>query len=178
MVQYRRHYVPGGTYFFTVALRDRRSDLLVARVEDLRASFRHVLEKHPFHIDAIVILPDHIHAIWTLPADDTDFSGRWRALKSCFVRRIRREEVPIGMNSRGEALLWQRRFWEHWIRDETDYRHHVDYIHYNPVRHGYVATPRQWPYSSFHRFVARGDLAPDWASRPDETFAASCGEPS
>lgn len=156
MVLYRRNRVAGGTYFFTVTLRDRSSDLLVRHVDLLREAFRLVHNIRPFTIDAIVILPEHCHALWTLPEGDTDYSGRWRAIKSHFTRHLRTAGVRLIRDNRGEYQLWQRRFWEHTIRDERDYRHHVDYIHYNPVKHGLVEQAADWPYSSIHRYVRLG----------------------
>ncbi len=164
MVQYRRNYVEGGTYFFTVVLRDRRSTVLVDYIGPLRDAFRYVRHQRPFTIDAVVVMPDHIHTIWTLPLNDTDYAGRWRAIKSRFTRRLVRLGVPLMRNAKGEYDLWQRRYWEHTIRDNNDMARHVDYIHYNPVKHGHVASVSDWPYSSFHRFVD-ADLYPiDWGT--------------
>jgi len=163
MVNYRRNLVPGGTYFFTVTLRDRSSRLLVEHVELLRAVFRTVKLKHPFQIEAIVVLPEHLHTIWTLPADDADYPGRWQAIKSAFTHAVVKSGAAIERNEKGEYALWQRRYWEHTLTDETDYRHHVDYIHFNPVKHGWVKQVTDWPYSSFHRYVQQVKLPPDWA---------------
>jgi putative transposase len=162
MVMYRRARVPGATYFFTVALRNRRADWLTARIATLRASLRSVQAKRPFQIDAMVVMPDHLHSLWTLPDEDADYSGRWRAIKSGFVRGLCTEGMAIDRNARGEASVWQRRFWEHLIRDETDFVRHVDYIHYNPVKHGLVQCVGDWPWSSFHRYVRDGLLPADW----------------
>jgi putative transposase len=161
MVRYRRNFVPGGTFFFTVTLADRRSSALVEHIAALRAAFRTTRSERPFAIDAVVVLPDHLHAIMTLPQDDCDFSGRWRRIKSLFTHGIagRNDERR---NPRGEYSLWQPRFWEHTIRDETDFARHVDYIHYNPVKHGLVGCARDWPFSSFHQYVRRGVLPEDW----------------
>lgn len=167
MVNYRRAAMPGGTFFFTVALHDRRADTLVRHVDDLRQAFQAVHSVRPWHTDAIVVLPDHLHALWTLPEGDADYSGRWRAIKSVFVRRLRKTGVAVETNARGEASIWQRRFWEHAIRDEDDFARHVDYIHINPVKHGYVARTADWRHSSFHRYVRQGLLPPDWAAEPD-----------
>ena len=165
MSQYTRSHVPGGTFFFTVALLERKRSLLVDRVEDLRESFRLVQAEYPFHIDAIVILPDHLHCIWTLPEGDTDFSARWRLIKTRFGNCIPAgEHLSARRASKGERGIWQRRFWEHTIRDDADYAAHVDYIHFNPVKHGHVRHVIDWPHSSFHRFVARGQLPADWAA--------------
>src|SRR5436309_1161048 len=133
MVQYRRNFVRGGTFFFTVALADRRSSILVTHIQSLRAAFRRTPRERPFEIDAIVVLPEHLHAVMTLPPEDADFSGRWRRIKSLFTQRVVRDGMPITRNRRGEYTLWQRRFWEHTVRDETDFARHVDYVHYNPI---------------------------------------------
>ena len=166
MVNYRRNFVPGGTYFFTVTLRDRSSRLLVEHIELLRAAFRHVKRERPFQIDAIVILPEHLHTIWTLPAGDADYPGRWRAIKSAFTHAVVKSGVVVQRNQKGEYALWQRRYWEHTLTNEEDYRHHVDYIHFNPVKHGWAKHVAEWPHSSFHRYVRQGILPPDWADTP------------
>ena len=163
MVLYRRNRVPGGTYFFTVTLRDRSSDFLVRYIDSLRHAFRMTHRERPFLLEAIVILPDHLHTLWTLPAGDADYAGRWRALKSRFTQALQIQGVPLQADARGEYRLWQRRYWEHTIRDDEDRQHHVDYIHYNPVKHGLVNRVADWPYSSFHQFVKRGELPLDWA---------------
>ena len=163
MVRYRRNYIAGGTYFFTLALQDWTSSALVEHAGALRASFRGVRHEHPFAIDAIVILPDHLHAIWTLPDGDFDFSNRWRRIKADFTRRLSAAGVSLSRHGNGEYALWQRRFWEHTIRDDSDFERHVDYVHFNPVKHGLVNRVRDWPYSSFHRYVRYGVLPPDWA---------------
>jgi len=167
MPQYTRAYLPGGTYFFTVALLERRRALLVEHIDDLRAAFRAVRMHWPFRTEAIVVLPDHLHCIWTLPAGDADFSNRWFLIKRQFLRGIPRGE-PLSRRRqvKGERGIWQRRFWEHVIRDEDDFAAHVDYIHYNPVKHGHVHRVADWPHSSFHRFVAKGTLPADWAAGP------------
>jgi putative transposase len=163
MTNYRRNFAPGGSYFFTVNLLDRRSRLLVEQARALRAAFRTVRARHPFEIDAIVVLPDHIHAVWTLPAQDRDFATRWRLIKSGFSRSIPRSE-PISASrlSKGERGIWQRRYWEHTLRDECDLARHVDYIHFNPVKHGHTARVKDWPFSSFHRMVRAGVYPEDW----------------
>lgn len=143
----------GPAHFFTVSLQDRGSRLLVDRVSDLRACFREVCERHPFRIEAIVVLPEHLHTLWTLPVDDRDFGTRWMLLKQAFTRRL----------GTGERSVWQRRGWEHPIQDAADFARHVDYIHFNPVKHGWVLRARDWPYSSLHRFVREGRLPVDWA---------------
>lgn len=168
MVQYRRNRLPGGTYFFTVTLRDRRSEVLVDHVDLLREAFRAVRRSRPFSMDAVVVLPDHLHTIWVLPPGDHDYPGRWRAIKSRFIRLLVKQCVDLQRNARGEYGLWQRRYWERTIRGEEDYARHVDYIHYNPVKHGLAKRPADWRYSSFHRYVRLGMLPEDWASEPKE----------
>ncbi|MBV8398555.1 MAG: transposase [Acetobacteraceae bacterium] len=157
MPDYRRNRVPGGTFFFTVNLLDRRSDLLVARIDILRDAVRRVRARAPFLIDAWVVLPDHMHCLWTLPPGDADFPRRWRAIKIAFVKDLPAGESrsPV-MTSRGERGIWQRRYWEHTIRDDRDFAAHMDYPHFNPVKHGLVEDPADWPYSSFRRCVDRG----------------------
>ena len=163
MVHYRRNRIPGGSYFFTVALHNRRSHVLTEQINFLRKAFRQTQSRQPFSIDAIVILPEHLHTIWTLPPGDADYSGRWRALKGGFTRALHRAGIPVPHHASGEYALWQGRFWEHTLRDERDRQHHVDYIHYNPVKHGYVSAVADWPWSSFHRYVQQGLLPRDWA---------------
>ncbi|MBC9876126.1 transposase [Bradyrhizobium sp. INPA01-394B] len=162
MVRYRRNFVPGGTFFFTVTLDDRESSALVDHVDTLRNAFRVTRAERSFTVDAIVILPDHLHVIMTLPDHDSDFSGRWRRIKSLFTHGLATSGVPVTRNHRGDFALWQRRFWEHTIRDDTDFERCADYIHYNPVKHGLVAAPADWPYSSLHRYVRAGVLPSDW----------------
>ena len=164
MTNYRRHRIAGGCYFFTVAIHDRRLRLLTDDIEQLRVAFRTVKQHHPFGIDAIVVLPDHLHCIWTLPESDDDFSLRWRQIKSAFSQGIPfGERRSASRREKGERGIWQRRYWEHAIRDDDDYQRHVDYIHFNPVKHGYVAQPAEWPHSSFRRFVRLGIYPHDWA---------------
>jgi putative transposase len=165
MVAYRRNFLPGGTFFFTVALADRRSSALIDYVASLRTAFRLTRKEHPFSIDAIVILPDHLHAMFTLPPEDSDFSGRWRRIKSLFTRQVAAQDLSTSHNDKGEYGLWQRRFWEHTIRNETDFARHADYIHYNPVKHGLVSQVVDWRYSSFHRYVRQGTLPSDWGGK-------------
>jgi putative transposase len=162
MVRYRRNLVPGGTYFFTATLVDRRSTELVEHVGVLRASVRETRAAHPFTIDAVVVLPDHLHIVMTLPTEDANFASRLSLIKRRFTTAVAEAGVRIPRHSNGEYALWQRRFWEHTIRDERDFERHVDYIHFNPVKHGLVKRVRDWPYSSFHRYVRRGMLPEDW----------------
>ncbi len=173
MPDYRRHRVPGGTYFFTANLLDRRSDLLVTHIGQLRAALRATRTDAPFHVDAWVVLPDHMHCLWTLPPGDSDYTARWRALKKAFTRSIPPGEPRSPTRQRrGERGIWQRRFWEHTIRDDRDYAAHMDYIHFNPVKHGLVDHPADWPFSTFHRCVSQGLYPPGWthsAPLPQET---------
>jgi putative transposase len=179
MPDYRRNRVPGGTYFFTVNLANRRSDLLVREIETLRAAIRAVRVATPFHIDAWVILPDHMHCIWTLPEDDADFSGRWWDIKVRFSKALPNVEPmrPKGL-ARGGRGIWQKRFWEHTIRDDWDYRAHMDYVHFNPVKHGFVAHPADWPYSTFRKCVALGLYDAAWAPADNENISSGMGERS
>jgi putative transposase len=172
MVHYRRNFLQGGTFFFTVTLVDRNSSALVDYVGTLRAAFRAARRERPFAIDAIVILPDHLHAILTLPPADADFSGRWRRIKGHFSSALIDDGVRIARAPNGDLALWQRRFWEHTIRDETDFERHVDYIHFNPMKHGLVQRVRDWPHSSFHRYVQQGLLPLDWAGDLGDASAA------
>jgi putative transposase len=168
MPNYIRAVVPGGTFFFTVALLERRRSLLTEYIDDLRSVFADARRRRAFEIGAIVVLPDHLHCIWTLPEGDSDFSTRWHDIKARFAARMPEGERRSDRRIRkGERAIWQRRFWEHVIRDETDLRRHVDYVHFNPVKHGHVTRVADWPYSSFHRYVRDGVLAPDWAASPE-----------
>jgi putative transposase len=168
MPRYRRVWVPGGTYFFTVNLLDRRRTLLVDRIDDLRAAFRAAHPARPFAIEAIVILPDHLHCLWRLPDDDADNATRWRHIKSAFSRSIpKNERRSLRRECKAERGIWQRRYWEHLIADEDDHRRHVDYIHINPVKHGHAAQAADWPYSSIRGYIRRGWLPRDWAAPMD-----------
>ena len=163
MPNYRRWRQAGGTWFFTVNLRDRRLRLLVEHIGALREATAWTMRRRPFRIDVFVVLPDHLHAIWTLPEDDTDFSTRWRLIKGRFSTAIPRTEESGSARLRaGERGVWQRRFWEHHIRDEEEYGVLVEYCLGNPVKHGHVQRVADWPYSSFHREVRRGNFARDW----------------
>lgn len=168
-MRYRRANAAGATYFFTANLADRRSGLLVEHINALREVLRRVKRAHPFRIDAMVVLPDHLHALWTLPRDDADFPTRWMLIKAGFSRHIprseRRSPSRVAKEERG---IWQRRYWEHLIRDERDFARHVEYIHFNPVKHGLVKRTVEWPYSTIHRYVRLGAINPDWASDEEE----------
>jgi putative transposase len=163
MTNYRRNFVAGASYFYTVNLAHRRSRLLTQHIGPLRAAFRYARARHLFAIEAIVVLPDHLHAIWTLPDGDADFALRWRLIKSAFSRALpRRECISESRMSKAERGIWQRRYWEHTLRDEKDFARHADYIHYNPVKHGHVNRAVDWPFSSFHRMVRLGIYPRDW----------------
>jgi putative transposase len=168
MPHYRRLRAPGGCWFFTVNLLDRRTTLLVDRIDALREATAWTMRRYPFRIDAWVVLPEHLHAIWTLPEGDADFSTRWRMVKTRFARALppteRRDATRV---ARGERGIWQRRFWEHLVRDDDDFGRHVEYCAINPVKHGYVRRVVDWPYSSFHRDVRRGIFTEDWGSDVD-----------
>ncbi len=168
MPDYRRYRVPGGTYFFTVNLLERRLDLLVRHIDDLREAVRATKRERPFHIDAWVVLPDHMHCVWTLPPGDDDFSNRWKNIKIRFVQKLPRTERRSSVRiAKGERAIWQRRFWEHLIRDENDYMRHVDYVHWNPMKHGLVTKIKDWPYSSFHRYAREGLYPDNWLGALD-----------
>ena len=177
MPNYRRAFVPGGCWFFTVNLLDRRQTLLVDQIETLRAAVAATRQSHAFTIDAIVVLPDHLHAVWSLPAGDSDFSTRWRLIKNRFARALPKQEalsaVRIARNERG---IWQRRFWEHHIRNDDEFGHYADYCAINPVKHGLVRRPVEWPYSSFHRDLRRGIYSEDWGAKVD--LPGEFGEPA
>ena len=176
LTEYRRARQFGGTWFFTVNLASRRGNrLLIDRIDLLTAAFDHVGRRHPFEMDAFVVLPDHLHCIWTLPDGDTDFSTRWLLIKGQFSRGIEKGEwVSQSRLKKGERGIWQRRFWEHLIRDERDFEHHVDYIHWNPVKHGWVDRVADWPHSSFHIYVRRGIYPLDWGG--DNIVGIELGE--
>lgn len=155
MPNYRRNRVPGGTYFFTVTLADRSSDLLTRRIDALRAVVQATRGILPFRTEAWVVLPDHMHWLWTLPEGDADFPVRWQRIKAGFSRAVT-EAGPV----------WQRGYWEHTIRDDDDFAAHMDYIHFNPVKHGLVSHPAEWPHSSFQVCVARGLYPQGWGQAP------------
>jgi putative transposase len=174
MPDYRRHRVPGGTYFFIVNLLERRpNDLRVRHIDNLRGVLRSVRKRWPFHMDAWVVLPDHLHCVWTLPPGDDDFANRRRLIKQGFSKGLptteRRSAVRV---ARGERGIRQRRFWEHAIRDDEDYAVHVDYCHINPVKHGHARRVAEWPFSTFHRYVEAGVYPLDWAGELQGDWAA------
>jgi putative transposase len=167
MPNYRRLWMPGGTYFFTVTTFERRP---ILTREDAIAALRSVIadvrRRHPFTINAWVVLPDHMHTVWTLPEADADFPKRWALIKTGVSRRL---APALGASSRFQRRLsvWQPRYWEHWIRDDADRAAHIDYVHFNPVRHRLVTEVADWPYSTFHRYVRDGLYLPSWAKEPD-----------
>jgi putative transposase len=164
MPNYRRAFIPGGTWFFTANLLQRNgNDLLVREIDLLRDVVRGVRRRYPFRIDAWAVLPEHLHCIWTLPPGDSDFSTRWRLIKSGFSRALPKvERLSEVRRNAGERGIWQRHYWEHAIRDEADFERHVDYVHVNPLKHGWVRRVADWPYSTFHRYVEKGIYPPDW----------------
>ena len=177
MSEYRRAKIEGGWFFFTVTLADRSSDLLVRHIERLRNAYAAALRRDAFETIAICVLPDHLHAMWALPPNDDDFSRRWSLIKHDFSCGLpgdaRRSRSKCAKREKG---IWQRRFWEHAIRDERDLSRHVDYIHFNPVKHGLVSRACDWPHSSFHRYVARGFLPRDWGGDVSEAARGRFGE--
>jgi putative transposase len=178
-MEYRRAKVPGATYFFTVVTYQRQNLFQHPQlVTVLRQSVRSIKQRHQFIIEAMVVLPDHLHCIWTLPNDDANFSMRWQLIKSAFSRRcpdLYRQHLSSSRHAKGEQGVWQRRFWEHKIQDEQDFAHHVDYIHYNPVKHGLVSAPNDWMYSSFHRYVQSGCYQIDWGANDELIFNPTIG---
>jgi putative transposase len=164
-MRYRRVYIQGGCYFFTVVTEKRRK--LFAdddNVQRLRAAFKTVMEKRPSVIDAAVVLPDHLHFIWTLPEHDCDYSTRWRLIKTAFTKQFPDPFIVQNANRqhKNQQDIWQHRGWEHCLRDEADFQHHIDYIHYNPVKHGLVKRACDWQYSSIHRYIKLGILDKHW----------------
>ena len=186
-MRYRRAKIKGGTYFFTVVTYKR---IKILNRPDSAALLKRAIEKvrksYPFKIDAIVLLPEHLHCIWTLPHGDADFSTRWRLIKSYFSRNFSRvgwveernptdKTISTSRIKKNEKTIWQRRFWEHLIRDEQDFKHHVEYIHYNPVKHGLVDAPKEWRFSSFHRFVRDDIYNENWAAGKRLKFSKCIG---
>jgi putative transposase len=175
MPNYRRSNIDGGIFFFTVVLADRSSRLLIEEIERLRRAYRTVQERQPFETVAICVLPDHIHTVWALPEHDQDFAGRWALIKGGFSRGLDPHPRSKSKALKREKGIWQRLYWEHAIRNDIDLERHVNYIHFNPVKHGRVARVADWPHSSFHRFVERGLLPCDWGG-DFKDIAGSFGE--
>jgi len=169
-MHYRRNKQPGACYFFTLVTYQRQPLLTQPHIDRLRLAFKREMQKRPFTIDAIVILPGHLHAIWQLPEHDNDYSLRWSNIKRFFSIGCEHSQQPVSKSrlNKREQAVWQRRFWEHTLRDEQDWQNHMDYIHYNPVKHGYAESPKDWPYSSFKQCVAKGWYPENWGTtEPD-----------
>ncbi len=164
-MDYRRVWLPGGTYFFTIALQKRHgNELLTQHIDTLRQAVSSVRQRHPFHIHAWVVLPEHLHCIIELPAGDANYAKRWWLIKSTFSRSIPTSEHRSATQlARHERGIWQRRYWEHVIRNDEDYFAHMDYVHFNPVKHGYVENVADWPYSTYHRLASTSFYPPSWS---------------
>ncbi|MFZ0790327.1 MAG: transposase [Chromatiaceae bacterium] len=183
MSDYRRPRIPGGCYFFTLALYDRQSAVLTD--PPVRAALRAAIVKtrltRPWSIDAWVLLPDHLHCIWTLPAGDVDYSARWSVIKRLTSQAVHPPQARTASASRlkrRESNLWQRRFWEHCIRDEDDFARHLDYVHWNPVKHGLVSRAVDWPWSSLNRWIGLGVYPSDWGLAEGQEAGSDHGEPA
>lgn len=170
MTDYRRDFTQGGMYFFTMVLQDRSKDYLVRYIDEFRLAYKQTQERYPFETVAICILPDHLHLIMKLPKDDNNYSVRIAYLKTQFTQKLPLycRKPNDSQNKRREAGIWQRRFWEHLIRDDKDLANHLDYIYYNPVKHGYVQSVKDWQFSSFHRDVKKEIYSEDWGSNVDK----------
>ena len=170
MSNYRRARATGGTYFFTVVAGERRKILTASESrEALRNAINVVKRQYPFTVEAWVLLPEHLHCIWTLPEGDRDYSKRWGLIKAGFSKQTRNAlhhnaRLTASKQKHRETSVWQRRFWEHSISDEEDFRRHMDYVHYNPMKHGLVNHVKDWPYSTFHRYAAKGVYPEDWGN--------------
>jgi putative transposase len=168
MPEYRRSKVEGGTFFFTVVTWHRNPIFIQPESRIiLHEVWTFVQARRPFHTDAICLLPDHLHCIWTLPENDSDYSLRWREIKRLFTHQYlaeigQTEEPNLSHQKRNESAVWQRRFWEHTIRNEEDLNNHINYIHFNPVKHRLVSRPQDWEWSSFHRYIKMGMVDEDW----------------
>lgn len=181
MSNYRRANIRGGTYFFTIITLRRMPILTEIPVRmALRDAITQTRLSHPFTIDAWILLPDHLHCILTLPPGDANFSVRWSMIKRLVSQRCGEEysaaDLSNSRTKRKETGVWQRRFWEHQIRDENDFARHVDYIHWNPVKHGLVARVIDWPYSTFHRYVTIGAYLANWGLSEATEFSNNFGE--
>ena len=188
MPEYHRQFIEGGTYFFTVVTYQRQPILTSSMAREiLRNVWQMVQKKYPFSTPALCILSEHLHCIWTLPKGDSQYSLRWGELKRLFTReylkridpeeRIRLESHNASRQKRGEAGIWQRRFWEHAIRDEVDFERHVEYLHYNPVKHRLVRNVGEWQWSSFQRYFPQGQNRIEWTKNLEERWKdLKCGE--
>lgn len=177
MPRYIRAKTEGASYFFTVVTHARRNLFSNhSAIDILGQSIRHVRKYHPFKVDAWVLLPDHMHCIWTMPENDSDFSTRWRLIKTAFSKRseniFHKTYESTSRIKRNELPIWQRRFWEHLIRDENDFSRHMDYIHYNPVKHGLVKKAGDGKWSTYHKYAEKGLYTNDWEEvfKPDENI--------
>ena len=177
MSRYRRSLADGGSFFFTVNIADRKSHLLIDEIERLRHAFDVARTRHPFQTIAYCVLPDHLHAVWRLPQNDAEYGVRWSIIKRSFSSGLAPAVERSSSKARKrEKGIWQRRFWEHQIRDEADLQRHVDYVHFNPVKHGHVGRVADWRYSSFHAYVERGWLPRDWAGTHEDVDSTAFGE--
>jgi putative transposase len=172
-MDYRRAWHKGGTYFFTVnCLQRKDNNCLVRNIDLLREVIAKVKQSHPFIIHGWVVLPEHMHCVMELPEGDADFAKRWMLIKMLFSRGIPKNENRTNLRiKRRERGIWQRRYWEHLIKDERDYQAHMDYVHINPVKHGLVKQVKDWPYSTFHKLVERGIYAQDWGGGMEESLS-------
>ena len=181
MSQYKRNFENGGTYFFIVVAYKRQKIFIGPSIDILRSCFKKAITEAPFTLEEIVVLPDHVHCIWRLPDGDNDFSTRWKKIKGDFSKGHQQmigtpeKMISESMKKKGESGIWQRRFWEHTIRDEHDFQAHCDYIHYNPVKHSYVQAPGEWPHSSFRRFVKAGLYDNSWGSMQSPELPENIG---
>ncbi len=171
MPEYRRVLIPGGTFFFTLVTFER-IPILTSELsrQILKQVWKTVRDKHPFTCDAICLLPDHLHCIWTLPENDTNYAIRWAAIKALFSKKYLQAGGMEGIRSnsrkeKGEAAIWQRRYWEHCIVDDNDFSKHFDYIHYNPVKHNLVSSVSEWQWSSFHKYKLKGYYPEGWGEK-------------
>ena len=170
MSHYRRNYLAGGTFFFTVKLANSKSCLLVEQIDLLREAYAFVQQRYAFETVAVCVLPNHIHGVWALPDGDDDYSLRWRLLKTKFSDAFESlENISASKKRRREKGIWQRRFYEHTVCDDADLRRCVDYVYFNPVKHGLVNSVKEWPFSSFHRDVRRGLFALDWGGSKESS---------
>jgi putative transposase len=171
----------GDTYFFTVVTYKRMPILCLESCRNILSRvIKEVQTSRPFKIEALVLLPEHIHCIWKLPEGDTDYSTRWALIKKEFTKNIKglvgTAHPTRSQEHRRERTIWQRRFWEHQIRDEEDLNAHCNYIHYNPVKHSLVKSPSEWPYSTFHGFVFSGIYPLNWGADQEMVFDEHIGK--
>ncbi len=177
MPNYRRARVLGGCYFFTLVSWKRHPILTIPSLRTaLRAAINSVRRSHPFNIDAWVLLPDHLHCIWTLPPDDADYPNRWSMIKRLTSQAIQGVDNPAIPGQRRKLGIWQSRYWEHLIRDQRDLHGHLDYLHWNPVKHEHVTRVADWPFSSFHRYVSEGKYPETWGDIPPDKMDGHFGE--